>query len=623
MFRLHRYHGTAVGIAILLLGGSLHAQSPAVAPLPDLEEYLKNAQLAPTGFDRPRPMTVSPIIPCLPCVPCSPCGPRTVIPGAPSTPSTPSSPSQQPLIDPGALATSTQTAANLGGFDSGVGTPSTIGMFGNYFGGRPNLGPAFVKRPGLLNGYTIVASVNPLYPGGNGVIGNFANAAFSLRDPTGRFPISNQTIPFSLLGIVGSFTETIPTPRITPPILTGTLQYLGGEPGATIPAGLNLTPANQQRLTAARNSRLLPNLIQAPDLAKHPNAQPGPVSFDPVTAAYVDNDYTGLEYVSRINSYYYLQQTITVPNPSAGGVVGLITIAEDNSPLPRDRFIFNYDYFDQVPFTPTGIPVNRYQFGFEKTFFDGWTSLEVRLPFASTLNSTIGTFSDGTNTEFGNLRLAVKALLLRRPTLNIATGLAIYLPTADSIQIIGPDGSDLIRVDNSSVQLSPYIGALLTPNERLFAQAWIGFVFDTKGNPVHVNPEFFAGSYDIGNLRAGTLMMVDLQIGYWLYQADSGILQRLAPFCELHYNGTVSNGSVLSTSSGLLIGDVNGNFDDWTLSAGFLSQLGQNTTLSVGAVAPLRSGQNRMFDYQVGVRLNYFFGYTARQRAAASRVTGF
>jgi hypothetical protein len=496
-------------------------------------------------------------------------------------------------------------------------------MFGNYFGGPSSPRTFLLTRPGKLNGYTIVASAQELSINGGIRTGNFVNAYFGLRDPSGHFPISNQTIPLSALGITGPFTETFPTPTTNLPLLTGVLNYLAGAPGATIPAGLNLSPANQQLLTSARNSRLIPNLIQAPDLTNNPNALPGPVSFDPVTGAYVDGNGTAIDYVSRINSYYYLPQIINIPNPSAGGNVGLITIAEDNSPLPRDRFIFNYDYFDQVPFTPTGIPVNRYQFGFEKTFFDGWTSLEVRLPFASTLNSTIGTFSDGTNTEFGNLRLAVKALLLRRPTLNIATGLAIYLPTADSIQIIGPDGSDLIRVDNSSVQLSPYIGALLTPNERLFAQAWIGFVFDTKGNPVHVNPEFFAGSYDIGNLRAGTLMTVDLQIGYWLYQADSGILQRLAPFCELHYNGTVSNGSVLSTSSGLLIGDVNGNFDDWTLSAGFLSQLGQNTTLSVGAVAPLRSGQNRMFDYQVGVRLNYFFGYTARQRAAASRVTGF
>jgi hypothetical protein len=312
-----------------------------------------------------------------------------------------------------------------------------------------------------------------------------------------------------------------------------------------------------------------------------------------------------------------------VPNPGAGGVVGLITVSEDNSPLPRDRFIFNYDYFDNVPLTPRGIPVNRYQFGVEKTFFDGWTSFEVRVPFASTLNSDIGVLSDGTNTEFGNLRLAVKGLLVRREALNVATGLAIYLPTANDVNVRAADGMHLVHVANQSVQLSPYIAALYTPANRFFAQAWLSFVFDTAGNPVTVNPQAFGGATNIGNLRAGTLLVADLQLGYWVYRSDRGILQALAPFCELHYNGTVGNGTVLTTANGLLIGDTSGNFDELNISAGFLAQLGQNTALTVGAAAPLRYGQNRTFDYQIGIRLNYFFGYTARQRAAAYRITGF
>src|SRR5262249_14312798 len=81
---------------------------------------------------------------------------------------------------------------------------------------------------------------------------------------------------------------------------------------------------------------------------------------------------------------------VTVPNPSNGGAVGRTKIADDNSPLPRDRFILDYDYFDNVPLSrQTG--VHRFSPGIEKTFLDQSASIEVRLPFAATLSSDVTT----------------------------------------------------------------------------------------------------------------------------------------------------------------------------------------------------------------------------------------
>ena len=88
---------------------------------------------------------------------------------------------------------------------------------------------------------------------------------------------------------------------------------------------------------------------------------------------------------------------VNVPTPTGGGVVGQTRISDDNSPLPRDRVLFNYDYFDGTPLTPNGLDVHRMEAGFEKTFFDGWTSVELRLPFASSLSSDIA--SDGVGTQ--------------------------------------------------------------------------------------------------------------------------------------------------------------------------------------------------------------------------------
>ena len=64
-------------------------------------------------------------------------------------------------------------------------------------------------------------------------------------------------------------------------------------------------------------------------------------------------------------------------------------IAENTSPMPRDRLIFDYGYFDNVPLAPGGVNVNRLTLGFEKTFLDGMMSFELKAPMASTVDSTV------------------------------------------------------------------------------------------------------------------------------------------------------------------------------------------------------------------------------------------
>ena len=42
-----------------------------------------------------------------------------------------------------------------------------------------------------------------------------------------------------------------------------------------------------------------------------------------------------------------------------------------------------------------------------------------------------------------------------------------------------------------------------------------------------------------------------------------------------------------------------------------------------GVVAPLRGSDNRSFDYQIGLRANYFFGPTSRARNEATSLSSF
>ncbi|HUG67252.1 MAG TPA: hypothetical protein VMM76_05855, partial [Pirellulaceae bacterium] len=72
----------------------------------------------------------------------------------------------------------------------------------------------------------------------------------------------------------------------------------------------------------------------------------------------------------------------TVLVPAGGVAVRRMKLSENNSPIPRNRFIANYNFFNDVI---GGIgDVNRYAFGFERTFLNESSSVEVLFPFAST-----------------------------------------------------------------------------------------------------------------------------------------------------------------------------------------------------------------------------------------------
>jgi hypothetical protein len=317
--------------------------------------------------------------------------------------------------------------------------------------------------------------------------------------------------------------------------------------------------------------------------------------------------------------------TLLVPVPTGGGVVGLQKVSEDNNPLPRDRFIFNYDYFDNVPLTPHGVSVNRFSPGFEKTFFDRRASVEVRVPFAATLSSDI--LADGvTNTnraELGDVHITLKGLAYRSDSLYVAGGLAFDIPTADGTRVLLSDGTTLVRVRNDSLLMTPYLAYLWVPNNRLFFQNWYQFVFDTNGDMVQVNGDG-SGLTNIGRLHQQSLLEIDAQLGYWVYQSNdsSSFVRAAAPFIELHYNSTMGK-SDMEQGGGFSIGFDNSHFDELNMSTGVTTWLRNNLLLSAGATFPLKGHDDRSFDYQLGIRASLFFGPTARYLNRATPVSSY
>jgi hypothetical protein len=310
------------------------------------------------------------------------------------------------------------------------------------------------------------------------------------------------------------------------------------------------------------------------------------------------------------------------PSTFSRAPAGITKISEENNPLPRDRFFYVADRFDTVQ-AAGGRDVTRHVFGAEKTFLDGAASIELRLPMAGGV-ATTGVFNPvlgggfGGGTEFGDLHLTFKALLARQESFAVATGFGVSLPTADDIRIQNLQGAEIARIRNDSVILTPYAALLLTPNDRWFGQFWTQAGFDARGSRVDVqqraNPGF------AGRLQDAGLLQFDAQVGYWLVQPNRECckLRGLAAFTELHYNTRISNGDRVNLGQGLVIGDGDLRYDELNVGGGLTAILGDNLTTSLGVMLPVRGETDRTFDWQLGLRVNYYFGQTANLRSRST-----
>ncbi len=546
----------------------------------------------------------------VPC--CPPARPGNYPPGKwPTTPGQITPPSakegdpKQPAKDPadnapkqdqfaGATETGTQPAAQFSPY-----------MFGDQFGGgRSNVS----FQIGTLTAQSVL---NGNAPGNTVVTINNPAAAINV-------PITNATLS-AANGANNNFTvpqqlpafATSPTPINTTisTAVNATQAYiiLFPLPGVAFPGGgvpLQNNAAYQQFADSVFKRQFngigqttfqSANLSAAAGTTGTPlNQPPSQINFAAGSQAYF--------------TYNYMA-TLSVPLPSSGGVVGTTKVSENNSPLPRDRLIFDYDYFSNVPLAPGGFNVNRFSPGFEKTFFNGRTSFELRVPFAATVDSSsIASGATNAATELGNIHTTFKALLYGSKTINFGTGLGIGLPTASGTQVRLADGTDVVRIKNESVILTPYIAALYTPNDKLFAQAWASLNYDASGSPVYGNPNF-TGLIGAGRIFDQNLLQLDVQLGYWLLRESNttSFLTGVAPFVELHYNSPLNNATTVQAGS-FAVGSATNRYDELNIATGINLLVRNKTSVMAGVVLPLENGNNRFFDAQFGLRINWLFG---------------
>lgn len=297
-----------------------------------------------------------------------------------------------------------------------------------------------------------------------------------------------------------------------------------------------------------------------------PPAQPTDLGFGGESGAPGGGESGGFAAPNMIGSFLGAGKSVSyffsrLGGPVIGGQIGSTnvlnsSIADNNSPIPQDRFSFRYNHFadaqsvigpgslipapelgvgrQKYSFVSTTYDLDQYTFSGEKTFFDGRSSVELRIPFsrglASKLNISggnvtgIGNFVDAANipvffdpnfgflqttpddpnrlrafnvtptpqntagstdTEFGNMSVIFKSLVCRSSNLAISAGLGVGLPTADDTHVrvtdylgsIAFNNVDVQRirdfhVKNETVGLTPFFAALFTPTDRLFVQGF-------------------------------------------------------------------------------------------------------------------------------------------------------
>jgi len=305
---------------------------------------------------------------------------------------------------------------------------------------------------------------------------------------------------------------------------------------------------------------------------------------------------------------------VTVPNPSAS-VVGRQKLAENTSPIPRDRVFINYSYFDDVPLQDSGVGVNRITPGFEKTFLDGMASFQVQVPMATTLDNDVTLFgsTDDDDFQLGNINLALKGILHQTDTCMFTTGLAVTLPTADDLSSRTTSGAEVVRSENEAVHLLPFLGMAMADPEGLFVQGVLQLDIDPNGNEILINDGSRLRS--LGNLEDPTFLYADLSVGYWLMRDRSApYVTGVAPVLELHYNRSLESSDTLSGPGGSQVGSET-DIEVLNLVFGTTFELCSSSTFTLGYSTPLTT-RDRQFDGEFRLLYNYYysgFGSGVRQ----------
>ncbi len=294
-------------------------------------------------------------------------------------------------------------------------------------------------------------------------------------------------------------------------------------------------------------------------------------------------------------------QTRTILIPAA--TLGAFKVAENASPRPQDRVFASYNFYGglrgasgvndattttqtnttiddiganvtltsvstSIPATPVvRANLHREVVGFEKTFFDGFASFELRVPGVQQQTTNV----DGLDSSnIGDLTVIFKyALVLDDGGDVLSAGLAVTIPTGPSIATL--DGNV------HSTLLQPWFGYIRN-FDRFYVQGFHSVVCPTDARDV-------------------TILFNDVGLNYWLYRGGPNrLIQSVVPTLEVHVTTPLNHrdGNGATFTPDLVV-----------LTSGVHLGVFSNSTLTLGVAAPVTGP--RLFGIEAFAQYNLRF----------------
>lgn len=391
-------------------------------------------------------------------------------------------------------------------------------------------------------------------------------------------------------------------------------------------------PKASTKAPAKEAEEAKPKGAEAPPAVLQPGAEP---TLAPETSAAVGSDTYAASTPNMIGDIFPPLATIITSSPQSPFVTtarvpataaGAFKISDNDSPWPQDRVFFTYNYFS-VPRTAvttyafgqpqtTWVDTNLHQqvVGVEKTFFNGYFSLELRLPFSqyqggsgvqqvNTGNSTIAVpIGIGDDALVGDLTLLWKYVLFNWHDQFLFTGgMNTTLPTSQGTTAVTPAGFRPFNITSETTGFpkpgpNPNVPVSSFQVETLHTtllQPWVGYLW--RGDNF-----FFQGFTAVlvpTDWRDVSFIFNDLSFGYWLYRSPDRFISGVAPVAEIHLNTPLNHRGGSAEPIGYP--------DTLNMTGGLILNLGRSSTLTLGVATPVTGV--RTFNMEGIAQFNWHF----------------
>ncbi len=479
----------------------------------------------------------------------------------------------------------------------------TPAMIGDFFGGTP----LDFRADAVLDRLVVIATdLNapiPLPGGGSrlsisepGPVGVFDSSLTSVQQLQAILQANGTLPPFTQVGSINTNATLVSALTIA--------QIQAQLAGTALPFDIIAVRQPQGAYELGVN-----------DIFETRNGLPGTTTYDPnASGALIQGGVDTLNGGEVLDAFYVydyrIRFNLALADATSGGV-GPLKLAEGGSVLPTDRVFMRYSNIHNVSYTSLNEDLNRFVPGFEKTFFNRLASFELRAPFVADATTsysvTDDSFTNGSNSRFGNLTMYAKALLHQSQRMALTGGLGVVVPTASDIEVNYSDGTPLLRVRNESVHLQPFMGMIYKPNNRFYAQVFAQYDIALSGNSVAMNTSG-AGLQDVGTLTDQDHLFFDAAIGYWLYLNNTSRgLTGIIPTVELHQNSSVQDGDTISAGP-FQAGNFAGSRSVTGISAGMTLEFNRRTQITAGYATALGGGVDRQYDGSFQLFASHLFG---------------